>query len=143
MGMASLVLAAAVSCRKKSAAPMPTAAQSNASPHTGLDEIPLADSALYYDIDTADKWQNPVIWVRYDRVSVTSKSTSRVVVTTEDLEAALRAIPLADWPYGRAAAYAEAGILSGADEPKVRERRVLVVETTRRLKVTLVVWPTS
>jgi hypothetical protein len=143
VGALLISIGATIGCRTSSESPVPMEPQSNAPLRTGLDSLSQPDAALYEGIVTADRWKNPIIWVRYDSVSVTSTSTSRIVVTTDDLEEALRSIPSADWPYGRAVAYAEASILSGSDEVRINERRVLVVETARRLQVTLVVWPTA
>lgn len=116
---------------------------SNTVPRSELGMIPRANPALYEGLESVADWKNPVIRVRADQISVTWKASSRIVATSEELEAALESIPASYWPYGRVVAYSEASIGSGGDEANVNEKRDLVVDTVRRLQVTLEVWPTA
>jgi len=128
-----LVLLAA--CTKPPRAAVDTATA--ASPEARIQRIPAADPEKYRDVRDSKEWKNPYLIVRKDGVALLDVSNNEQrLVKPEDLPEILAQLPLTAWPYGRAVAVGENGVLSSAnDAVLIRKNRGIVLGTLESLHI--------
>jgi hypothetical protein len=83
------------------------------------------------------EWKNPYLIVRKDGVALLDVSNNEQrLVKPEDLPEILAQLPLTAWPYGRAVAVGENGVLSSAnDAVLIRKNRGIVLGTLESLHI--------
>jgi hypothetical protein len=130
----AMSLALLASCSKPPRAPEETAA---ISPEIRIQQIPAADPEKYRNVHDYKEWKNPYLVIRKDGVALLDVSNNEQrLVKPEDLPEVLSQLPLTAWPYGRAVAVGQNGVLSSAaDAVLIRKNRGIVLGTLESLHI--------
>lgn len=93
----------------------------------------------------AEHWENPILSITAEGISVRSKSRSERLVPGDELPAYLANLPLSDWRYGRVVAVGRPGVRSGApdDESRIVDNVRTVEEVLNKLGLSVSWWPTA
>ena len=132
LGLSVAVLA---SCSKPPSAPEEAATA--ISPEARLQQIPPADPEKYDNVRDYREWRNPYLVIRKDGVALLDVGNNEQrLIKPEDLPEALAQLPLTAWPYGRAVAVGENGVLTSADDTVlIRKNRGIVLGTLESLHI--------
>jgi hypothetical protein len=126
-----------------------------ANAHQQLGEIPPPSKNLYMAVHSLNDWDNPYLTIQPDMVTVhvlladanpsnfgaggvlrpVGARRQDLDVRVEDLPAALDAIPVTSWPYGRVIAVEEAHNTPAAGEPQVRRNMEAAIQMLNDLGV--------
>jgi hypothetical protein len=122
-------------CSKPPRAPEEAAAST--SPEARIQQIPPADPEKYRNLRDYKEWKNPYLLIRKDGVALLDVSNNEErLVKPDDLPEVLAQLPLKAWPYGRAVAVGQNGILSSADDAvRIRKNRGIVLGTLESLHI--------
>jgi hypothetical protein len=104
----------------------------------GLEAIPPADRSKYPKIQDMSTWQNPYLVVRDDGIGFVDLSNHEVhILTPEQVQAELVALPSNAWPYGRVVLVTEAAPKIPTEQAKadLRKNRGLLAGTLKELGV--------
>jgi hypothetical protein len=131
----SLNFALLASCSKPPTAPGDTVTATT--PEARISQIPDADPEKYRNIRDYKEWRNPYIIIRKDGVALLDVSNNEQrLVKPQDLPEVLAELPRTAWPYGRAVAVSENGVLSSADDAvQIRKNRGIVLGTLESLHI--------
>lgn len=134
-------LALSLSCAKPPRAPEEAAA--TVSPETRIEQIPPADPEKYRNVRDYKDWKNPYLFIRKDGVALLDVSNNEQrLFKPEDLPTVLAQLPQNAWPYGRAVAVSENGVLSSADDAvQIRKNRGIVLGTLESLHILVPLMP--
>ena len=107
------------------------------SPEARIQQIPAADPEKYRNVRDYKEWKNPYLVIRKDGVALLDVSNNEQrLIKPEALPAALAQLPLAAWPYGRAVAVGQNGVLTSADDAVlIRRNRGIALGTLESLHI--------
>jgi hypothetical protein len=125
-----------------------------------LEQIPLPTKSRYLAVHSLTIWENPYLTVQGSmvtlHVTVADANTSTLGVggmlrpvgarrqdlnvRTADLPAALNAIPLTAWPYGRVVAVEEAHDAPAKARPELRRNMEAAIKTLNDLGIIVYEW---
>jgi len=101
-----------------------------------LQALPAANPQLWKNVRTADDWQNPYLIIRTNYISVHDLAAAvEFRIKPENLLVALTGLPQSAWPYGRAVAVLESGVLTSKDKKPTEDTRALVARLLRKAKI--------
>jgi hypothetical protein len=109
-------------------------------PSSILNTIPKPKVDAYSKVCDASQWKNPYLVVRPRGVEILGMDG---LVSPNNLETVLGALPKTAWPYGRIVAVQELGIRSGDDDQLITEVLNDVLSTLKTLEIEVSRWPSA
>lgn len=134
VSLLALIFVAFAGCSK----PPETISSSETTHTAGLESIPAPDRSKFPKIQDMSTWQNPYLVVRDDGIGFVDLSNHEVhILTPEQVQAELVALPSSAWPYGRVVLVTEAvpKIPSEQAKAELRKNRGLLNGTLKDLDV--------
>lgn len=131
-----LLLTALISCSH----PEPAASAAPVDSATRLQAVPAANHDAYSGKSAKKDWKNPYLIVREDGIGLLDLANHEIhILKPDEVPAALAALPISAWPYGRVVAVREGEMSSIPESTKVRVRknRALLAGTLEELKIAI------
>lgn len=98
----------------------------------------------YRAIREAKDWKNPYLIVQPDGIEIVGVTTPGHPIAVDSVRGALEALADSAWPYGLVVAVQDAGITSSMQvAPQIRRNQAKLVNTLRKLGVTVEFWPSA
>lgn len=141
--LALLLCMSLVACMSSSSDSMPGDRSQTGSPRASLEQLPVANRALFADIEALHDWRNPIVRVGVDSITVEWREGRRDVRQADELYAALSTIPLESWPYGRVVALFTQSIVSAENQRALDARHEAVLAVLAQNRIEVEGWPSS